>query len=334
MKNKKVLVTLANESYLDQAKQLFSSAYFNAGWDGDFLLLAHEVPEEKLQWFKDKGILIKKCQAIPCERFNGKWPPVVLSKFYIFTPEFKQWDNVIFLDADIIVRASLENIDQVKGLHAVTGHRHFSSLWLNKIHLFLEKINYSPLTELKHQLDFTDKSFNTGVLAFSTDIIQNNTFESLIKLSNKFFALSASGEEAILNVYFYKQWQELSSFYNTYPDCLIPEAGLKPEEVQGAILHFIINKPWLKKNPFYNEWSKNLTISNKIGTELPKTKNFTTEEIKDILSDIEIRQNKRLHIKFFNKFYQETDRLIGLVGLSLKRISPHSYHLLKKLKNN
>jgi lipopolysaccharide biosynthesis glycosyltransferase len=332
MKSNKVLVTLANENYLEQAKQLFSSAYFNAGWNGDFLLLAHEVPDEKLQWFKDKGILIKKCQAIPCERLNGKWPDVVLSKFYIFTPEFKQWDNVIFLDADIIVRASLEKLENLKGLNAVTGHRRFSSLWLNRIHLFLEKIQPLLLLELKQQLDFSSKSFNTGVLAFSTDIIRDDTFDLLIKLSNKFFALSASGEEAILNVYFYKQWQELSAFYNTYPDCLIPEAGLKPEAVEGAILHFIINKPWLKKSPFYNEWSKSLTKAEKINIEKPETRHFTSEEIKNILSDIEIRQSKRLHIKFFDKIYQETDRLIGLAGLSIKRVSPRTYHLFKKIK--
>jgi len=46
---KHLLVTLANENYINQAKQLFSSAYFNGGWDGDYLLLAHEIPENKLK---------------------------------------------------------------------------------------------------------------------------------------------------------------------------------------------------------------------------------------------------------------------------------------------
>jgi hypothetical protein len=42
MIGKKLLVTLADEKYIDQAKQLFSSAYWNGGWDGDFMLLSYE----------------------------------------------------------------------------------------------------------------------------------------------------------------------------------------------------------------------------------------------------------------------------------------------------
>ena len=64
---KDLLVTLADENFLDQAKQLFSSVYWNAGWKGDYMLLAHEIPESKLKWFRDKGILVKKCKSV-CDR--------------------------------------------------------------------------------------------------------------------------------------------------------------------------------------------------------------------------------------------------------------------------
>ena len=87
---KNLLVTLADENYLERAKQLFSSVYWNAGWKGDYMLLAHEVPEEKLKWFRDKGILVKKCKAIYNKEIVG-WPTMVLSKFYLFTPYFKRW---------------------------------------------------------------------------------------------------------------------------------------------------------------------------------------------------------------------------------------------------
>ena len=60
-----VLVTLADKNYIDQAKQLFSSVYWNAGWKGDYMLLAHEVPEKDLNWFREKGILVKKCSKMP-----------------------------------------------------------------------------------------------------------------------------------------------------------------------------------------------------------------------------------------------------------------------------
>ena len=102
---KDLLITLADENYIDQAKQLFSSVYWNAGWKGDYMLLAYNIPETDLKWFRNKGILVKECEAIltKSESCIGHAPFTTLSKFYLFTPEFKKWKNIIFLDGDIIV---------------------------------------------------------------------------------------------------------------------------------------------------------------------------------------------------------------------------------------
>jgi lipopolysaccharide biosynthesis glycosyltransferase len=115
---KSLLVSLADENYIDQAKQLFSSVYFNAGWQGDYMLLAHEIPEEKLKWFRNKGILIKECKPLFEGKLESEHPTTVLCKFYIFTPEFKKWDNIVFLDADMIVRHSIQKLSKVKGFYA------------------------------------------------------------------------------------------------------------------------------------------------------------------------------------------------------------------------
>jgi hypothetical protein len=48
-----LLVAIADANHIDQAKQLFSSVYFNAGWKGDYMLMAHEIPEKELLWFRD-----------------------------------------------------------------------------------------------------------------------------------------------------------------------------------------------------------------------------------------------------------------------------------------
>jgi hypothetical protein len=61
---KDLLVTLADANYVDQARQVFSSAYWNGGWSGDYMLLAYGVPERDLQWFRDKGILVTECEPV------------------------------------------------------------------------------------------------------------------------------------------------------------------------------------------------------------------------------------------------------------------------------
>ena len=96
MENRRnLLVTLADKNYIQQAKQLFSSVYWNAGWKGDYLLLAHEIPEDELKWFTDKKFLVKKCTPL-CDQKTGEfnYPPVIFDKFYLFTPEFKKWNNI------------------------------------------------------------------------------------------------------------------------------------------------------------------------------------------------------------------------------------------------
>ena len=120
-KGRNLLVTLADNNYIENAKQLFSSVYHNSGWKGDYMLLVYEVPEKKLDWFRDKGIIVKRCPKIAKRRvWKNYFPNSVLSKFYLFTSYFQKWDRVIFLDGDIIVRSSLNKLARVNGFAA--GH--------------------------------------------------------------------------------------------------------------------------------------------------------------------------------------------------------------------
>ena len=82
-----LLVTLADKNYIQQARQLFSSVYWNAGWNGDYMLLSHGIPDDELKWFTDKGILVKKCQPLHDKSIGLGYDPIVLDKFYLFTPE-------------------------------------------------------------------------------------------------------------------------------------------------------------------------------------------------------------------------------------------------------
>jgi lipopolysaccharide biosynthesis glycosyltransferase len=211
---KNLLATLADKNYIDQAKQLFSSVYWNAGWKGDYMLLAHEIPEKDLKWFRDKGILVKKCKPIAELNF-GKWPSTVCSKFYLFTPYSKKWKNIVFLDADIIVRGSLERLTKIKGFAAVKGYRRLCNLFKKPMESYF--LNLSE-TYKKLQRNYNlnkQNTFNTGVFAFSTRIISAGSFDRLKSLYQSYGAISNSAEEAILNLLFYDEDIEFfPSVYN------------------------------------------------------------------------------------------------------------------------
>ncbi|MGA2418350.1 MAG: glycosyltransferase, partial [Candidatus Staskawiczbacteria bacterium] len=190
MKNN-LLVTLADENFVDQAKQLFSSVYYNAGWKGDYMLLAYKIPDKDLEWFFNKGILVKKCEPIfkdnelqklcdnsPEDR-SDEWPNIASSKFYLFTPEFKKWQNIIFLDADIIVRAPLDELTKVKGFSASYNRDFRLNTEFSEKHQITTKDQQALYQKLKNSFNLKEKAFNSGVMAFNTKIIQEDKVNNL-----------------------------------------------------------------------------------------------------------------------------------------------------------
>lgn len=369
---KSVLVTLANTKYVPMAKQLFSSAYFHGGWPGDYLLLADHISEKDLSWFRKKGILVKKCES-----FNKKirliddvnrtgywqeWLETAANKLYLFDVYFKKWENVLFLDGDIIVKAKISDLAKVKGfnvaLDGVTnfGH-HFRPVYE------LSKYDVKRLGPLRKKYNFSGHAFNSGVMAFSTEIIKGNTFSNLRKLLRQCQRLEFLGDQTVLNVYFYKRWRRLPAIYNGFVPITIQSVKMKP-----AIIHAIIMVPehrkfWHKDSPFYLEWKHNLDISNKIDLKnRPKpVVNFSKIEIlwhSMIISwyvnrhvflreigviKFRLRQKldqKRDKIKNFlyrkqqnlRKYYVIVDRNLGVVGLFINNHWPWLYRLIKKFK--
>jgi len=283
---KNLLVTLADRNWINQAKQLFSTAYWNAGWKGDYMLLSEEIPEKDLKWFKEKGILIKEVKPLYKKRI-GSMPPGVLDKFYLFIPYFKKWKNVVYLDSDIIIRNSLENLANVKGFAAVVN---FADPRLE--HQIVENRKKFFLRRSKGKFNLDEISFNSGVFAFSTDIIKQNSFEELKKLFSKYKKESQFGEQLTLNLYFYKRWIKLPLFYNIHPIYLEKYCGISPKKINGAILHFprydkVDKRCWDKGNYFYKEWKFNLERAELIDlNDVHKGKAFNHNNLLPYLEDV------------------------------------------------
>jgi|GEM_PF-452655 len=264
-----LLVTLADEKSIDQAKQLFSSAYWNGGWEGDYMLLAYRIPKQELPWFKKKGILIKQLSSPPItirkEKWGSHFPPVVLAKLYVFTPEFKKWKHVIFLDSDIIVKANINQLAATQGFGAVT----------DMLPSMEHQIHDGARTTESPAMRKT-KVFNSGVFCFSTDIITENTFLKMCVLANEYLARTIYyPDQAILNIFFEKQWKKIPFFFNVYYLKLPPHYRNNPSKIKCAVLHFAGEyKPWHPQSPYYQEWARNLRMADAI--DLNNTQNGLT----------------------------------------------------------
>lgn len=200
------------------------------------MLLAYQIPPKQLQWFSAKGILVRRCDQV-IAKGRGVYPPVVYNKCFMFMPEFKQWDNVLYLDADIIVRASIDRLGNVKGFHAV------------------EDLSALEKQSKNNYLNLRGKAFCTGVMAFSTDIIRQDTCLRLEGLCKETKDISVFGEQLAFNLFFYKRWRRLPILYGTFMCTQRHKSGC----VKGVILHFAsCEKPWDPESFFYAEWAHNL----------------------------------------------------------------------------
>lgn len=314
-----LVVSLSDQNYVDYAKQLFSSIYHNSGWKGDYMLLAHNISIEDIEWFRSKNIYVKECKPL-YTHFVGKekYPPVVFDVFYLFTAEFKKWKNIIFLDADIIVRASLDKLTTIKGFsspHVIDDKLKY---------FFYDDINNKQFDKLQATYNLEKPAFNCAVMAFSTDIIGKNNIHELKQLYEKFQEIS-SGLDPTLNLYFYKKWKRLPIAYDVTPEKIENLTGKNKNSIDGIIIHLKDSELKDKNSKLYKEWKDNLLKADYIN-------------LKNILS-AKKWSNFRIYYFSFKVYFllyiktllNRTDRCSGNIGKRLKESNIKLYRALKRI---
>ncbi len=336
--NRNLVVTLANSGFVDQAKQLLSSVYWNAGWDGDYMLLAHQISEADLYWFESKGILVKRCEPILESEYDKEYPLVVLDKYYLFTEEFKKWDKIIYLDADIIVFNSLDWLTRVNQFSVV------KDVYLKNQYYQLKNTEDAKCFDSKCNLN--SKVFNSGVIAFDTKIITKNMFNDLVHLTKKYINYSNFGEQLILNLYF-ANWHKLPKTFNVF---ITQHLYKIPSLANPVLIHFFARfekhdptmKPvWNPDNKYYGKWSENLSKFNQINLkkrqEVKQLSDFKIRMDSFIISLDIIKVKMKIFVIDFFKLKEISrciDRMIGHIGQFIKKRNERLYYKLKKIKGD
>ena len=317
---KKLFVTMSDANYLHTAKALFSSLYWNAGWKGDCMLLTHNVPEKDLKWFRDRGILVRGCKLLEDGR-ERTHSAMCFTKFYVFGVEFKKWDNVIYVDSDAIVRASLDGISDVKGFWAVNDAMDLS----RNVLVDIEEGELPKLKEFKSIYNPKSKALNSGVLVFSTDIIERGTFNELLRLLREFGGIDRSADQLLIALLFYNKWRELPIVYNMLYPIHAKTYGIPDNKVDGIILHFATlekrYKPWTPGSLFYEEWRGYLERADAINFNRPTpgakrvwSKRDITEYTKYIERRKRIAGVKRIPLRIAVLGLKQARKVLGIKG--------------------
>lgn len=327
-----LLVTLADRNYINQAKQLFSSVYKNSGWQGDYMLLTDSLDGEMISEFKSKGIIVYSPPIIDNIRFSPdkKYPPLLLSKLYLFTTYFKKWEKIIFIDADVIVNTSLDTLLQKTSFNAPNAE---TFTLKNEF-----KDDKKAIKELELNKDYNLKTnaFNSGIFCFETDLIKDETFPDLLAIYKKYKNLCIYGEESVLNLYFYKKWNQLSDLYNYNPYHFSTRYKTNTDKVAPIVTHFYYKyKPWHKDNNYYTVWQENLSGFESIDLKYrPSAKAIDKHK----LDASEKYLNQKIRLYKFKRIFTFLpliiDRQIGRLGLYLKRLNPSLYSRISLKKDD
>jgi len=332
MERNNLLVTIADKNYINGAKQFFSGAYFNAAWDGDYMLLTtNDVPEEELEWFRNRGIIVNKKELLFKNGIGGM-NPIVAHKAYLFTPEFKRWNVIIYIDIDTIIRKSLERLKMTKKFSAVRNFYFFKikNEIVNKEDIVKRGISNKKFNDkleiLKKNYNLTRLSFCSGAFAFNTEIIKGDfLIRELTYLFSEYGEMSRWGEQLAFNLVF-SDWQKISPIYDFYFQDNKNNAGIKNERIRAVILHFTGRpKPWEKQNDFYKEWLCNFEKADYINTSYRLNAENISKKWEFFYS---IYLNSRL---FLFDALDFLDQKIGQMGLIIKKRLPKTYYFLKIL---
>ena len=147
------------------------------------------------------------------------------SKYHIFDVFFKSWDRILYIDCDTMIFSSLSplfNLIDEKNLMYVdyekNSIRNFFSMWTES-----NESNSNIFTELDNEnlTDVKSNGFNSGILLYSSSLIDENTVNKLYEIGNKYRLINnhgnhgegLGGDQPIINLLFNNHCNQVPNNY-------------------------------------------------------------------------------------------------------------------------
>lgn len=292
MSKSSAIAVLSDEGHLEMTKHILYSSYVYGNWQGDYILLAHNVRDQsKLQWFYDRGIEVLPTQdfANVGEVFTPQ-TSIYYSKLRLFHPDCQRWNAILYLDTDMIVQWDINALVDQKGFAAAYDCARFPL-----IHQFSprdSRLSEEEYAEVARQLtgyQLSVPAFNAGMMVIDSRNNSIQRYESLMNLVERFKHISTFGDQGILNLYFQNRFIPLPYVYNDFyqSDAFNRNGTLKRNSCDDAvILHLTYpHKPWNPESSFHTRWleytkkSEYLFTTPQLGKSLPRWRLWRTEFI-------------------------------------------------------
>lgn len=122
-------------------------------------------------------------------------------KFFCFSPVFKKWNRVLYLDAKMRIYAPLDPLFRVDCSGSLVAH---SDAYPDFQWTLSDQFNFVDFPELRSKLsevaDLSSDYFQTTMMYYDTAIIEDGTVTELIELSRT-FPNSRTNDQGIINIW-------------------------------------------------------------------------------------------------------------------------------------
>lgn len=246
---KNVVILVADANHLKYLKYNINNIRQNIS-NTDIVIVTNknDLPHAE-EYLKEKNILIYCAE--------NKTSPFYL-KYHIFDEYFKQWDNILYLDCDVMI---LENASNLFNL-LDEDNQFFVDFEENKIIKYFDlsdneiKENSKDFNSLLNEKYINHQGFNTGILLYKSSIISKENTEKIKYLHEKYEKINKHGKEQnilwnlkpgtdqpIINLVFVDKCKQIPNNYFSY---------WRRYNSNSIILHFCRwDAPW--HNEEFNE---------------------------------------------------------------------------------
>lgn len=174
---------LNNDAVLDcdfiKDNNIITKYFPNIQFSNDFLIVNNDVKT-------DGRNLTKKFQ----------W-----HKLHLFNTFFKQWNYIFYIDCGITIFSDISPIINEATENTLLAHSDAYPTYEWKLHTQFCTNNTDLFTKLNNKYNLNIDYFQTTLMLYDTKIIQDDTYDNLLKLSME-YPISRTNEQGIMSLYF------------------------------------------------------------------------------------------------------------------------------------
>lgn len=217
MNNRVCVVFLCDKAYFNKFINTYNQLITNGKYNGNVcLVVGDDLHNDELlnnDIIKNNNIIIKH---FPNIQFSNNFLEInnkIISdgrnktkkfqwhKLHLFNTFFKQWDYILYLDCGLTIFSDISPLLNEITENTLLAHSDAYPTYEWKLHNQFDKTNTEYFTKLNNTYSLNIDYFQTTIMLYATTIINENTYNDLLKLTFE-YPISKTNEQGIIALYF------------------------------------------------------------------------------------------------------------------------------------